>query len=643
MPAAGCLDGHKKSLSKPLRYLLYAILFCIVFYVALRWVFPGYFDPFTPHHSDILDYPYDFAGGNYSLASRPVGLILTWFFGLFGAWHGVILSALFSTIISMLLIIDMTEIETGTTPSAASVVCYSILLFASPSFYINYSFDIYSTYALVIGLAAVRCTYYSPKRMSKVRQLAFALLILASFMSKETYIVFFGFFFLVYSVVRRGDSRRAAVRYLLITILAGIFALAYAKLSGSAFVALDTQNTENPYFISLDPSSILHIFYYYLRWVLNLPVLVMLALTWTCAFWNRQNRERIAPHLVAFCLAGVFAFLPYSVLPNHVVPHYSFVAVPLLYASVFLMDTMLRDMKREKWLVYPALAVLCALFVVSGKASASHGYEAVRPWIACETDMRKTLQSVDEINACVEDGDKVLVVGVEDTVETLYRSVFAVDKELMDEAHFDVLCSNEAYCGYVSKKVTYINSVQSDDYDVLVQYGAESCDVQRISTGADLQERLGKYLLQCEAESGEPASGIRSAELYKPDGDPFLLIYGSGFSNGMILYINDQQTEFHVLNDQTGYAVLSGIADGTIVKIVLSSSSFGDKDRDMESSGNSAEVLYSAEDASAQWAEYAASLRLDSIYPGTEITKEQLLSDGSLNLGIECSRMDLCP
>ena len=639
MSTARCSLIQWKSLPKLLRYLLYAVFFCIVFYFALRWVFPGRFDPFTPHQSDILDYPYDFGGGNYNLDSRPVGLILTWIFGLFGAWHGVILSALFSTILSMLLIIDIAEIETGASPSAAAVVCYSILLFTAPSFYINYSFDIYSTYALVIGLAAVRCTYYSPKRMSKARQLAFALLILAAFMSKETYIVFFGFFFLVNSIVRRGDNRRAAVHYLLITILAGTFALAYAKLSGSAFVTLDAQNTENPYFISLTPSSILHIFYYYLKWALNLPIVVMLAAAWIWTFWNRRNRERTASYLVAFCLAGVFAFLPYSVLPNHVVPHYSFAAVPLLYAAVFIVDKMLRELKTAKWLVYPAMAAICVLFVVSGAFSASDGYTDVRPWIACETDMRKTLQSIDEINECVEDGDEVLVVGIEDTVETLYKSVYAVDKLLTDEAHFDVLCSNEEYCGDISEKVTYISSVQRDDYDVLVLYGAETCDVRRIGSSLELQERLGTYLQQCDAESGKPAVSVQSAELYKPDGQPFLLLYGSGFNNDTILYINGERTELQVLNDRTGYAGLGGIADGTVVKIVLSSSLFGD----MEFPGNFAEVQYSTEDAATQWAEYAASLRLNSIYPGTEIKKEQSLPDGSLNLGIECSRIDLCP
>lgn len=124
MLTAVCSFGQKKSFQKLLRYLLYAVFFCIVFYVALCWAFPGHFDPFTPHHSDILDYPYDFAGGDYNIDSRPVGLILTWFFGLFGARYGVILSALFSMILSMLLIIDITEIETGMVPS---VICPRIL------------------------------------------------------------------------------------------------------------------------------------------------------------------------------------------------------------------------------------------------------------------------------------------------------------------------------------------------------------------------------------------------------------------------------------------------------------------------------------------------------------------------------------
>lgn len=80
---------------KKWKYAAFLFAFIVIYYFSLRVVFPGYFTPFVPHHSDMLDYPYDLgAGGLAGLASRPVGLILNALFGLFGAWKGVVLAGL---------------------------------------------------------------------------------------------------------------------------------------------------------------------------------------------------------------------------------------------------------------------------------------------------------------------------------------------------------------------------------------------------------------------------------------------------------------------------------------------------------------------------------------------------------------------
>lgn len=94
------------------------LAYLCIYYLSLRLIFPGYFSPFVPHHSDILDYPYDLAaGGIAGLASRPVGLLLNALFGLIGAWHGIVVAAILFTVLSMLLIARIVTQETKSTPS----------------------------------------------------------------------------------------------------------------------------------------------------------------------------------------------------------------------------------------------------------------------------------------------------------------------------------------------------------------------------------------------------------------------------------------------------------------------------------------------------------------------------------------------
>lgn len=176
--------------------MTYFAIYLLLYYFSLRFIFPGYFSPYVPHHSDILDYPYDLmAGGLAGLASRPTGLVLNAFFGLFFSWKGIVTAGVFCVIGSMLLMIDIIWKETGRRPSGIAVVAYGLLVFTAPTFYLNYSFDIFGTYALVIGLAAIR---FSLSKRLRERPIllcsSYFFIMLLGFLSKETYIISFCFY-----------------------------------------------------------------------------------------------------------------------------------------------------------------------------------------------------------------------------------------------------------------------------------------------------------------------------------------------------------------------------------------------------------------------------------------------------------------
>ena len=175
---------------RKIRCVFIPVAFILIYYLSLRFVFPGYFKPFIPHHSDILDYPYDLSGNGISiLKARPVGLILTWFFGVFCSWKGIIVSAAVAIFFSLMLVSEIISRETKNTISTWNLMLYMVLVLIAPTFYLNYSFDIYGTYAQLIGLFAVRLTYCEElSRKPIVRGTLFFSVMLMSFLSKETYL-----------------------------------------------------------------------------------------------------------------------------------------------------------------------------------------------------------------------------------------------------------------------------------------------------------------------------------------------------------------------------------------------------------------------------------------------------------------------
>lgn len=231
--------------------ILLFVAFILIYYLSLRFVFPGYFKPFIPHHSDILDYPYDLSGNGMSiLKARPVGLILTWFFGLFCSWKGIIVSAAVAIFFSLMLVSEIISRETKNTISTWNLMLYMVLVLIAPTFYLNYSFDIYGTYAQLIGLFAVRLTYCEElSRKPIVRGTLFFSVMLMGFLSKETYIVSFCFFYFAKAIIDHTE-RRWSLIFLALTALAGIVSLLYGKILGSTFVS-SSLNESSPYLVNV--------------------------------------------------------------------------------------------------------------------------------------------------------------------------------------------------------------------------------------------------------------------------------------------------------------------------------------------------------------------------------------------------------
>lgn len=476
---------------RKIRCVFIPVAFILIYYLSLRFVFPGYFKPFIPHHSDILDYPYDLSGNGISiLKARPIGLILTWFFGVFCSWKGIIVSAAVAIFFSLMLVSEIISRETKNTISTWNLMLYMVLVLIAPTFYLNYSFDIYGTYAQLIGLFAVRLTYCEElSRKPIVRGTLFFSVMLMSFLSKETYIVSFCFFYFAKAIIDHTE-RRWSLILLTLTALAGIVSLLYGKILGSTFVS-SSLNESSPYLVNVSLTSLVKCFLYYAKGLWNIPFLAVLFIGALSAF---RSKDKGAITASMFCISGVFAYAPYAVLPNKLVPHYVFVALPMLAGMVLLIR--LPSAWQKKGLDRLFGTLFCAAVIFSySKMNPAYSYQAMSGWIATEKGMEQSISSLDLVCDVVQPDDNVLVLGLEKYTENFYRASFAVEKYLPDNVHFDVYNVHPEFCGDISPKVTYISYYNNSDlnqYDKVLVYSEQGVRVLSCGSEEFEQYRTGE-------------------------------------------------------------------------------------------------------------------------------------------------------
>lgn len=486
----GCrILGQKLDEKPTMRYAAYALILCAVYFYVLRFIIPGHIAPLVPHHSDILDYPYDIIGygpiGVFLHGARPVGLILTWFFGLFGGYKGVMITGALITFSAMLLTLYCSEKEIGRRPWWVAVLFYALLVVSSPSFYLNYTFDLYNVYGIFFSMLTFALWY---KTYGKTRVLLYLLVFvlgLCNFLCKETYIISVCFFFFAKIFLEKGEMRKKALWFCGLSVLAACVSMLQARLANSVFSAMKITDSTSPYFSTFELFSLLKTAKYYLQALNNPWVLLILFLS--CALLVRQYKHR-SIGIFALALSGVFAYVPYLVLPNRIIPHSFFISYTLAFAPVLVIDPKaigkLFLLQRKR-----AAIIILGLFVVVFKASVAHynaspsynSYLYTRAWTSNESAMRLTLDTVSQVNDSLEPNDNVLVTGVEEVAETAYRPYHA-DEMFRKDAHFYVVTNHKPFTGTFAPNVTYIDTDMISDhtYTVHLDYADGTAKITRV-------------------------------------------------------------------------------------------------------------------------------------------------------------------
>jgi len=383
-----------------------------IYWLCLRFLFPGYFAPLTPDHSDlymavgflersfteVLTYP------------RPLTYAFLRTSGLLGV-QGSILVVTLVAIAGTLLVAAMTARWAGCRMSWLGVACYLVLVFGHPEFYFEHRHDSPAVISLALAVLAAECwrRWLVGGRWQAVAgcyALTFALGLV-----KENYYPSLLILLAMLAVVERQWQWKRVI-----PAVAGVCALLVIAflISAAGFRRWMPAGAES-YHISLAPAEIWKGFVFYVihlfTWVSAAALLTALAMT-------LRNRRRL---LVAggMAAAGIASLAPNSLLPNHLFEEYAWLAVPFCFAPLLLTGAMEPagsdvgvpgSQARFRMLAQGGLLALTALSVWSYLPR--YGSETHRWSITQEMENRAIMRSFGQLRK-IPAGARVLIAGVD--------------------------------------------------------------------------------------------------------------------------------------------------------------------------------------------------------------------------------------
>lgn len=368
----------------------YLFLAALVYALALTFVFPGYFSPFWPHHSDFFmanDLRANpVAALSYLSGPRPVG---TYLYALIGnapmrVTIGIIA---FVTLLNAALsvVIFRRLLALPNTPAfVASAALYFFVLFTAPGFYIFYSHDGMAQLSFLLLLLAGLC--FETVRHRHAGAAAFALFVGATcaFLTKETYVLTslgIAFAFLVLSDWRDWRWR------LLPGLALAAAALGAALLSVRAKSVFIGQGGGNAYRVDLSPLSVASEWWRYATTGVNAALICALAILLLATWWDRRSEKWASPAWLAVAAmgAGALAWVPNAALPDHFFVGYSWSGAYLFFLPILLLASLAQ--RRWVWrIVAGAVAVILIGNPVLNRAAYASG-----GWVLQQEAMLKNL------------------------------------------------------------------------------------------------------------------------------------------------------------------------------------------------------------------------------------------------------------
>jgi hypothetical protein len=456
-------------------WLACAALTLAIYWICLRFLYPGYFAPLSPFHVDFYDYTAVRERGFFEVLRfypRPVsylGMKVLASGGLTSLMAGGVAVALIDIMLTLAVARRMLQLDSPWL--LASHALYAFLLFAHPQFYIEHRHDLpaeLSWFFLAFSLLA----WMSWVENRKPAMLALAVLCAVLFaFAKETYFVSAPILVFAMAIVSRPERRRhlAFATFLLLVELASF---AWTNHVNSPFVNLKA-GADSTYHISLAPGSVARTYWFYLAQLVN-PFLIAIAGLGLLAAWRPR---RLFTLTSAWVVAGVAVFATLAVLPNHKFEEYAWAAAPLFLAPVLpLCEPGFSWHRKLRWKAVPIglAAVLCVL-AVFGPAGYSRQYQsdAGRWWVAQDRRAAAIRDSLERLRTIPRPA-RVLVTGLEDPLLPWEVKDF-VQREFGDRILWTVAFPPDVSYRRTSDLVKFANAadVRLSGFDYVAAYHAD--------------------------------------------------------------------------------------------------------------------------------------------------------------------------
>jgi hypothetical protein len=479
------------------------------YWICLRYLYPGYFSPLSAFHIDFYEYAsfrdkqlsqilkYPRPAAYYAMKVLSLG-------GLYGSMAGGIAVALAGIGLTVVLVRQLAATALARLPLAA--LLYALLLFAHPDFYFEHRHDLPAEVSYLLAIGSLICWKEFLKRRRQALGIgmlvaAFCLVVLFAF-AKETY---YGSVLCLIAGMVWLDRQNAKQHLGFFCVVAAVEAASFfwtAHLNGP-FVNTHAA-AENTYRMVLAPASLIKTYWYYWSHLVN-PFLLLL-LGWVEYLLKGRARDPLIAG--TFILAGMAAFGPHAVLPNHMFEEYAWVAAPLLLAPILLIG----NVTGWRALVVGALAVL----TVFGPAGYRASYQS--PELAFELMQDKTgrnlARSIKKLHTIPPD-TRVLVVGLDATYVPFQSESFMLEE--FGERNIWTLVGGpdiqERKPNRVMRAVS-VDRVQLDAYDQLVTFDSDGVlqSIRAVSS-VPAAEREKPYLLVPQLKSY-----AEFAEMYPREG-----------------------------------------------------------------------------------------------------------------------------
>ena len=389
----------------------------VIHALVLDFVFPGYYRPLWPNHSDFY-IPVALAHSGlgffeYLQFPRPVGVI---FFdaighlGIRGAMLAVIVVVLLNCALTAALFRRVAKIEISWSFFFAFAI-YAFLVFSHPYFYVSYVWDAFAELSYTLLALAIWCFYRYAKTPHTPLLVASVALILFSFLAKETYGLSALLLSMAWFLAKRKDGAlRAAIPALAVgTTLA--LALLINAINGSSFTGA-ANYAGSPYQIVLTPTSLLTQWGRYAvagQNVLTISVLLLIALT-TFVFMRASYQRWLAVLLPA---AAALAWLPNATLPNHYYAGYSWSGAYLLFVPMLLVVPLWKCGR-----VARACSVAILILAVASPALFTNAYKTNSWTLEQEARQHHLLQALQRLTSALPSHvgpgpEQILVTGID--------------------------------------------------------------------------------------------------------------------------------------------------------------------------------------------------------------------------------------